>query len=70
MKTLEFGDMVFYSVVGLVLVLLFWLRFVEAQIGLWGAWLVWAIWSLYLIACFVRARRSRDASQEPKGGLK
>lgn len=51
--------MIFYSVIGLVLILLFWLRFLETEIGLWGAWCVWAIWSLYLIACFVRARRTQ-----------
>jgi hypothetical protein len=59
MKSLEFGDMVFYSVTGLILILLFWLRFLEQRIGLWGAWSVWVVWSAFLVASYLRARRSR-----------
>jgi hypothetical protein len=50
MIDLEFGDMIFYSVAGMILILLLWLRFMEQQFGLWGAWLVWAVWSAYLLA--------------------
>lgn len=59
MKSLEFGDMIFYSIVGLILILLFWLRFLEQQIGLWGAWLVWVAWSACLLASYIRGRRAR-----------
>ena len=53
---LEFGDMVFYSVAGLVVILLFWLRFVEAHVGLWGAWLVWIGWSGLLLSRYLKGR--------------
>lgn len=59
MIDLEFGDMIFYSVAGMILILLFWLRFMEQQFGLWGAWLVWAVWSAYLFACYLQVRRKR-----------
>lgn len=64
MKALEFGDMVFYAVIGLILILLFWLRFLESAIGLWGAWLVWAVWAGFLVRSYLKARlRSRIESQ-------
>ena len=44
---LEFGDMVFYSIAGLVVIILLWLRFIEPFIGLWGAWVVWLIVHLF-----------------------
>jgi hypothetical protein len=53
---LEFGDMVFYSIAGLVVILLFWLRFVEAYVGLWGAWLVWIGWSVALLSRYLKGR--------------
>jgi hypothetical protein len=58
MRSLEFGDMVFYAAVSLVLILLFWLRFLEAHVGLWGAWCVWAFWLAFLVWRYVRARRA------------
>lgn len=57
MKNLEFGDMVFYAITGLILILLFWLRFLEITIGLWGAWVLWSIWAGYLVRCFMKARK-------------
>jgi hypothetical protein len=57
MKTLEFGDMVFYATTGLIL-LLFWLRFLETKVGLWGAWCVWALWTGFLVRSYVKARRA------------
>ncbi|MBN9259040.1 MULTISPECIES: hypothetical protein [unclassified Mesorhizobium] len=59
MKTLEFGDMIFYAIVSLILILLFWLRFLEPSIGLWGAWLVWAAWACFLVRSYLKARRAR-----------
>lgn len=57
MKTLEFGDMIFYAIVSLILILLFWLRFLESSIGLWGAWLVWGVWACFLLRSYLTARR-------------
>lgn len=59
MKGLEFGDMIFYAVTGLVLILLFWLRFLEQAVGLWGAWVVWAIFAAFLVRSYLKARRQR-----------
>lgn len=57
MKDLEFGDMIFYGITSLILILLFWLRFLEESVGLWAAWLVWAVWAAFLVRCYLRARR-------------
>ena len=57
MKNLEFGDMIFYAITSLVLILLFWLRFVESNIGLWGAWVIWAVWAGFLVYNHLKARR-------------
>ncbi len=56
---LELGDMVFYSVAGLVVVILLWLRFVEPHVGLWGAFVVWLLWTAFLVHRFRRGRRIR-----------
>ncbi len=53
---LEFGDMIFYSVAGLVVIVLLWLRFLESSVGLWGAWIVWAFWSAFLVSRYMRSR--------------
>lgn len=62
MKPLEFGDMIFYSIAGLIVILLFWLRFFEEALGLWGAWVVGACWSLFLIHRFLRTRKAESAT--------
>ncbi len=62
MKRLEFGDMIFYSIAGLIVILLLWLRFVEETFGLWGAWVVWACWSFFLIHRFLRTRKTIRAT--------
>lgn len=64
MRTLEFGDMVFYALTGLIVILLFWLRFLEESVGLWGAWALSALWFAFLINRFVKARRARLASED------
>lgn len=53
---LEFGDMVFYSIAGLVLIVLVWLRFVEPHVDLWGAVVVWIAWTAFLISRFMKGR--------------
>ena len=58
--TLEFGDMVFYSIAGLVVIVLFWLRFVEPHMGLWGAVVVWLAWTGFLVSRY-RTKGSRKA---------
>ena len=64
MRMLEFGDMVFYAITGLIVILLFWLRFLEASVGLWGAWVLWALWFAFLVGRFVKARRARLSSED------
>mgnify|MGYP000008795610 CR=1 FL=1 len=54
---MEFGDTVFYVILSLVLILLFWLKFVEAYIPLWGAWVVWGILATYLISRYEGIQR-------------
>ena len=60
---LEFGDMVFYSIAGLVVIVLFWLRFIEPHINLWGALAVWLLWTAFLVWIFFRGRRPRSKPQ-------
>lgn len=55
---LEFGDMVFYSIAGLVVVILLWLRFVEPHVGLWGAFAVWFVWTAFLVSRYLKGRQS------------
>ena len=59
---LEFGDMIFYSIAGLVLILLLWIRFVEAYVGLWGAWIVWIFWSAFLCYKYLKSRLKGGSS--------
>ena len=60
---LEFGDMVFYSIAGLVVIVLFWLRFVEAHVDLWGAFVVWFSWTAFLVWIFFRGRRPQSGTE-------
>lgn len=53
---LEFGDMVFYSIAGLVLIVLVWLRFIEPHVDLWGAVVVWIAWTAFLVSRFMKGR--------------
>ena len=68
MKRLEFGDMIFYSITGLVLILLFWLRFLEESLGLWGAWLLWLGWSVALIGLYLNGRKGKGTKPRRAGG--
>ncbi|HXV24571.1 MAG TPA: hypothetical protein VED46_09965 [Alphaproteobacteria bacterium] len=68
MKRLEFGDMVFYAITGLILILLFWLRFLEESLGLWGAWLLWLGWSFLLIGLYLNGHKGRGTAARRAGG--
>ena len=57
---LEFGDMVFYSIAGLVVIVLLWLRFIEPHVNLWGALATWLLWTAFLVWTFLRGRRQRS----------
>jgi hypothetical protein len=70
MKSLEFGDMVFYAITGVIGIILFWLRFLEAAIGLWGAWCVGTLWLLFLVYSFIRSYRARRSESEANIGRK
>ena len=59
---LEFGDMIFYSIGGLVVIVLLWIRFVEVYVGLWGAWIAWSFWSTFLCYKYLKARPKRSSS--------
>ncbi len=49
-KGIEFGDIVFYSLAGLVLITLIWLKFIEAYLPIWGVWIVWVVLTAFLIS--------------------
>ena len=46
---MELGDIIFYSIGALTLLLLIWLWFIESFIPLWGAWVVWISLKIYII---------------------
>lgn len=56
---LEFGDMVFYSIASLIVIVLLWLRFVEPHLDLWGSLVVWGAWTFFLVSRFLKGRRAR-----------
>jgi uncharacterized membrane protein YecN with MAPEG domain len=66
MKRLEFGDMVFYAAAGLILILLLWLRFLEARAGLWGAWVVWIAWVAFLVGRYLHGRMIDNNRERPE----
>ena len=50
--------MLFYSIAGLVVITLLWLRFVEPHVDLWGALVVWSFWTALLVYRYHRGRRA------------
>jgi hypothetical protein len=66
---MEFGDIVFYSIGSLVLLLLIWLWFIETFIPLWGAWAVWIALTIFLISQYEGFKKKRRA-RHGKGSLK
>ena len=47
---MELGDIIFYSIGALTLIILFWLKFIESHIPLWGAWVFWIFLTAFLIS--------------------
>ena len=58
---MELGDIIFYSVGALTLLILFWLKFVESFIPLWGAWVVWALLTAFLISRYQGFKKKKGA---------
>jgi len=65
---MELGDIIFYSIGALTLLLLIWLWFIESFIPLWGAWVVWIALTIYLISQYQGFREKRRA-EHGKGSL-
>ncbi len=51
---LEFGDGVFYSIMSLILIGLFWLRYVEKYFSLWWILVIWIIINFFIIKAVIR----------------
>ncbi len=66
---MEFGDIVFYSLGSLVLLLLIWLWFIEIFIPLWGAWVIWIALTIFLISQYEGFKKKRRA-RHGKGSLR
>jgi hypothetical protein len=47
---LEFGDIIFYSIAGLVVITLIWLKFIEPYLPVLGVWIVWIPLTVFLIS--------------------
>jgi len=47
---IEFGDIIFYSLAGLVVITLIWLKFIESYLPIWGVWIVWVFLTAFLIS--------------------
>ena len=45
---LELGDGIFYSIISLVIMILFWLRFLEKHLPVWWVIIPWACLILYI----------------------
>lgn len=54
---MEFGDVVFYSIAGLVVITLIWLKFIEAYLPIWGVWIVWILLTAFLISKYEGFRK-------------
>ena len=50
------GDVIFYSIMSLVLVILFWLKFLEDYIPLWGSYILAAFIIGYIITRFEKLK--------------
>ena len=51
---LEFGDGVFYSIMSLILIGLFWLRYIEKYLSLWWILVIWIIINFFIIKAVIR----------------
>lgn len=63
---MEFGDIIFYSIMYTILIILFWLKFLESLIPLWGAWIVSGIVIIYLVSIYKYRKPNLRKSEESK----
>ena len=57
---LEIGDGIFYSIISLILIGLFWLRYVEKYFSLWWIIVIWIIINLFIIKAIIRKIKSEN----------
>ena len=46
---LEIGDGIFYSIISLIVIGLFWLRYIEKYLSLWWMLLIWGLLFIFII---------------------
>jgi hypothetical protein len=63
---MEFGDVIFYSILYPILVILLWLRFLESFVPLWGAWIVSGIVVIYIISRYKYGKANLRKAEELK----
>lgn len=64
---MEFGEVIFYSILYPILIILFWLKFLESFIPLWGAWIVSGIVVIYIISRYKYRKANLRKEEELKG---
>ena len=57
---LEIGDGIFYSIISLILIGLFWLRYVEKYFSLWWIIVIWIIINLFIFKAIIRKIKSEN----------
>tara|TARA_B100001057_G_scaffold445487_1_gene483205 strand:- start:108 stop:293 length:186 start_codon:yes stop_codon:yes gene_type:complete len=57
---LEIGDGIFYSVMSIILIGLFWLRYLEKYFSLWWIIVIWIIINFFIITAIVRKIKSEN----------
>tara|TARA_B100000902_G_scaffold5801_1_gene7623 strand:+ start:112 stop:297 length:186 start_codon:yes stop_codon:yes gene_type:complete len=57
---LEIGDGIFYSIMSLILIGLFWLRYVEKYFSLWWIIVIWIIINIFIIKAITRKIKSEN----------
>jgi hypothetical protein len=60
---MNIGDKLSWAYRSLFILMLLWLRFVEAYIPFWGIWFVWAM-ILFLIFFYPNRKKPKMADQE------
>ena len=58
---MELGDIIFYSLAALTLLILIWLKFIESYIPLWGAWVFWIFLTAFLISRYEGFTKKKGA---------
>ena len=46
---LEIGDGIFYSIISIIVIGLFWLRYIEKYLSLWWMLLIWGLLFIFII---------------------